>query len=233
MTQHHQAPHHDDEELEAALAPGTQPPVGQYRFEIATERWWWSDEVYRIHGFAPGEVVPTTQLLLSHKHPEDVVRVDSVFKEAQATGAPFSSVHRIIDAAGRTRTIALTGQGRRGADGEVAELVGYVIDVTDAQRETAQRQATAAIRASAEHRAAIEQAKGILMVTFGIEPEEAFVRLREASNLSNVAVRELAERLVSWFSRPGVVQAATSDQLEAFLADPTKPPAAEDAALPA
>lgn len=209
------------ESLEAALAPGSAAPVGRYLLELSSGRWTWSDEVFVMHGFRPGEIVPTTELMLSHKHPDDRARVDHVLRNAAATGRPFSSVHRVYDAHGRLRTLAVTGQSRRDpATGEVSELYGYFIDVTEASREEAQREATASIRASAENRAAIEQAKGVLMVTFGTDAEGAFERLRAASNRLNVPVRDLAAWLVHWFSGPGVTEFPTPGQVEDFLTAP-------------
>jgi PAS domain-containing protein len=219
-----------DEALEAALAAGTRPPVGRYRLDLTSGRWAWSDEVFLMHGFQPGEVVPTTELMLSHKHPEDRARVDGVLRTAAETGEPFSSVHRIYDAHGAIRTLAVTGQGRRDPEtGEVTELVGYFIDVTEANREAAQRQATESIRASAERRAAIEQAKGVLMVAFAVDGEEAFDRLRTASNQLNVPVRELAVWLIRWFSRPGLTTFPTAAEITEFLGAPVPvTPASED-----
>jgi len=43
--------------------------IGTFRFWFVGERWEWSDEVARMHGYEPGDVEPTTQLLLSHKRP--------------------------------------------------------------------------------------------------------------------------------------------------------------------
>jgi len=217
-----------DKAVEAALASGEQPPVGRYRLDLETGRWAWSDEVYVMHGFQPGQVVPTTELMLAHKHPEDRARVDGVLREAASTGEPFSSVHRIFDAQGNVRTLAVTGQGRRDPEsGKVTELIGYFIDVTESQREAARREATKSIRASAERRAAIEQAKGVLMVAYSVDADEAFDQLRSASNQLNVAVRDLAIWLVNWFSRPGVTQFPTQDEIKEFLAAPV-PPEAED-----
>lgn len=204
--------------VEAALAPGHRVPVGRYRLDLATGRWAWSDEVYAMHGFSPGEVVPTTELVLAHKHPDDRERVDHVLRIAAATGQPFSSVHRIIDAQGRTRTLAVTGQTKRDASGTIIELAGYFIDVTAPSHEQAQREASASIRASAESRASIEQAKGVLMVSFGEADDEAFARLREASNQLNVPVRDLAAGLVEWFADPEMTQFPTPEQVAAFLA---------------
>jgi hypothetical protein len=213
-----------ESDIEKALASGARPPVGRYRLDLATGEWAWSDEVYRMHGFEPGDIVPTTPLMLSHKHPDDRGRVDGVLRRAAETGQTFSSVHRIVDAAGKTRTLAVTGQGRRDpVTGQVTELFGYFIDVTEVQREAAAREASASIQASSERRSVIEQAKGVLMVVHGIEEDEAFGRLREASNQSNVPVRDIAYSLVHLFSGPDVTEFPTSEAIDKFLADPIPP----------
>jgi PAS domain S-box-containing protein len=213
-----------DETLEQVLAGGDRPPVGRYRLELATGQWAWSDEVYVMHGFEPGQIVPTTPLMLSHKHPDDRARVDGLLRRAAETGQPFSSVHRIRDAQGKTRTLAVTGQGRRDpATGRVTELFGYFIDVTESHREAAARDATASIQASAERRAVIEQAKGVLMVVYGIDEEAAFDLLRQASNLANIAVRDIAYSLVHLFSGPGVTVFPTREAIDGFLEKPVLP----------
>lgn len=213
-----------EDEIEEVLAGGSRSPVGRYRLDLATGEWAWSDEVYVMHGFDPGQIVPTTPLMLAHKHPDDRARVDGVLRRAAETGQPFSSVHRIVDAGGRTRTLAVTGQGRRDpGTGRVTELFGYFIDVTDSHREAAARDATASIQASAARRAVIEQAKGVLMVVYGIDEESAFERLREASNQANIAVRDIAHTLVTLFSGPEVTVFPTREAIDEFLADPVPP----------
>jgi len=184
-------------EIERALTLGLNHVVGRYRYNLATQAWWWSDETFQIHGFQPGDVVPTTTLVLAHKHPEDRARVSRMFQGAAVTGEPFSSVHRIMDARGRERTLTVVGQGRRDVDTrKVYELVGYFVDVTAAVETRAGKAASASIRASAVTRAPIEQAKGIVAFALGIDVEEAFERLRATSNHTNVAVREVAGRIV-------------------------------------
>ena len=37
-------------------------PYGPFTYTVATGAWWWSDDLYRIHGFEPGDVVPTPAL---------------------------------------------------------------------------------------------------------------------------------------------------------------------------
>ncbi|WP_079571293.1 PAS and ANTAR domain-containing protein [Krasilnikoviella flava] len=183
-------------DIEGTLALGTSHPVGRYRHDLATGTWWWSDETYRIHGFEPGDVVPTTELILAHKHPDDRDRVSQVLRRACATGEPFSSVHRIMDAHGEERTLAVVGEGHTDAAGAVCELVGYFTDVTPAVTRIADVRATRSIRASAESRATIEQAKGVVMCAVRTDIEGAFEWLKEASNHSNVPLREISSRIV-------------------------------------
>jgi hypothetical protein len=55
-----------DSPVEQALTGGRLQAVGWYRFYFADQRWEWSPEVEQIHGYQPGTVTPTTQLVLSH-----------------------------------------------------------------------------------------------------------------------------------------------------------------------
>ncbi|MFE5707842.1 PAS domain-containing protein, partial [Rhodococcus koreensis] len=84
----------DSDELLGSTAP---PQGGSFRFYLDGQRWEWSDPVARMHGYQPGEVTPTTELLLSHKHPDDQAQVAALFDKMIHAGEPFSSKHRIID----------------------------------------------------------------------------------------------------------------------------------------
>lgn len=194
----------DDHAIEQVLARGAGQRIGQYRLDLTTGTWWWSSETYRVHGFEPGEVVPTTELVLAHKHPEDRERVRATLERARTTGEPFSSVHRIMDARGVERYLVIVGQGRRdrGTD-KVVELLGYFVDITDTVAARAQERARRDIAAAAEGRGPIEQAKGILVATHGLSQEEAFLRLRQVSNDKNVRIRDLAHLLVDEAARSG------------------------------
>ena len=93
-----------DDTIEQALAGGSPQRVGWFRFYFADERWEWSEQVQRLHGYEPGTVVPTTELVLSHKHPDDYVQVAATLDEIRRTHRTFSTRHRIIDIhAGRAR----------------------------------------------------------------------------------------------------------------------------------
>lgn len=212
-------------DLLAALGPGDPQPVGRFRVDVATDTWWWSDEVYVMHGFSPGEVVPTTALVLSHKHPDDRERVARELAQAARTGEPFGSMHRIVDASGVTRTLAVAAQATHpGGALPWAQVVGYFVDLTAAHAEAARREATASIQASDASRSVIDVAKGVLMAALRIDADEAFAVLRRRSNVANVPVRELSRRLVDGLAADGdepgpLVDEDVRRRVDAILAD--------------
>lgn len=95
---------------DSVLGLGEPQRVGRFRFYLDGERKDRSDTVARMHGYEPGEVEPNTELLLRHKHPDDRERVAAILDRVPA-GEPFSSRHRIIDTAGRTREPSLWATG--------------------------------------------------------------------------------------------------------------------------
>ena len=170
-------------------------PYGPFRYTVATGSWWWSDDLYRILGFEPGDVVPTTDLLVAHKHPDDAAVATAIILNAFASGEPFALWHRIIDARRRTRFVVSVGEGVH--EGEtLVEVRGYMVDVTGSKRSQTARDVDEAVRRSAESRGTIEQAKGVIMATLGVGPDEAFAMLKRSSQNVNVKLRDLAQMLL-------------------------------------
>lgn len=179
-----------------ALGGGAPQRVGAFVYAVADRRWAWSDDVYRILGFAPGEVVPSTDLLLAHQHPGNNEAGTAAVRAALRTGTPFSVRRRLVDARGGTRTVVLVGRGRL-RDGAVTEVHGYVVDVTEALADDVREQADAAIEAARAHRGALEQAKGAVMLALGVDADTAFDLLAAKSQAANVKVHRIAEDLMA------------------------------------
>jgi hypothetical protein len=184
--------------------PADGPParVGWFRFHFDDDRWEWSPEVQTMHGYVPGSVQPTTQLVLSHKHPDDYGPIADTLDEIRRTRRAFSSRHRIRDVQGREHHVVVVGDQLFGDDGSVVGTHGFYVDVTPSEQER-QREMTAAITEIAENRAAIEQAKGMLMMAYGIDAHTAFELLRWRSQQTNVKLRMLAEQLAADFTALG------------------------------
>ncbi|MCA2241555.1 PAS and ANTAR domain-containing protein [Mycobacterium sp. WUMAC-067] len=177
--------------IDSVLGLGDPQRVGRFRFYLDGHRWEWSDAVARMHGYKPGEVQPTTELLLQHKHPEDRERVAAVLERVMK-GKPFSSRHRIIDTAGRTHCVVVAGDRMVDDAGAPAGTSGFYVDVTDSLH----TDITNVLSAVADARARIEQAKGVLMIAYGISAERAFDILVWRSQESNLKVRDVAARFL-------------------------------------
>jgi hypothetical protein len=170
--------------------------VGAFRFYFDDQRWEWSDQVQRMHGYRPGAVTPTTELMLSHKHPEDRAQIAQTLDSIRRTGQPLSSRHRIIDTSGKVRSVIVVGDQLHDERGRVVGTQGFYIDTTPDEREQ-HDQLTAQLAIIAENRAGIEQAKGVLMAAYGIEANRAFEILKWRSQQTNIKMRELASRFMA------------------------------------
>ena len=115
--------------LDGALLGGPPQRVGTFEYRYDTDTWTWSDTVAKMHGYEPGEVRPTTELVLSHKHPEDLARVKALLKQSSA---PFSSRHRIRTTTGETRKIVVVGDAVTDPSGRTVATQGFYVDVTEA-----------------------------------------------------------------------------------------------------
>jgi hypothetical protein len=169
--------------------------TGRFHYAHASETWTWSEQVYDIYGFAPGDVVPTTELILSHQHPDDRAEVERLLQRALTTGRPFSSWHRLVDAVGSTRQVVAVGAGDLDDDGALVGVSGFLVDVTEPFRRTAAREVDEALELMSQSRPVIEQAKGALMMTYGLDEDDAFLLLRRYSQQVNVKVRDVARNV--------------------------------------
>ena len=190
----------DGGEAVQLLAGGTPlGRLGRFRYYFDDERWEWSDEVANMHGYLPGSVSPTTELVLSHKHPDDYQHIAHTLDRIRQTRQPFSSRHRICDVQGRVHHVVVVADLLNDESGNVVGTHGFYIDVTPDER-ARQDQLTVELTKIAESRSAIDQAKGMLMAIYGVDTETAFETLKWRSQETNVKLRRLAQQVVIDFA---------------------------------
>ena len=186
-------------EVVSALHPGAdflpRPAlVGRYTYRPKTDEWWWSDNTFRIHGFDPGEVVPTTELALRHVHPDDADRAWQSRQAVVEEQEPFSFLHRLVTATRAVRVVLAAGH-LVDDDGEPV-VSGHLIDITDVRQDAVNGELDSAVSDFVGHRAVIEQAKGVLMQLYSVDADTAWALLRAFSADTNRKVRDIAELLV-------------------------------------
>jgi hypothetical protein len=167
-----------------------------FEYQVEGGRWSWSGGLHALHGVSDSQV-PTTELIMSRMVEEDRPEVLARFRHHLEHEGPYSCVYRLRGPEGQIRRVMFVGQSE-GVAGTVKRLTGIVVDVTDPMMEHARE----AVSASAAHRSSIEQAKGALMLRFGIDAEVAFGLLRRYSNEHNIRLATLAERMVAGFTAP-------------------------------
>ena len=170
-----------------------------------------------MHGYEPGDVVPTTELLLSHKHPDDRAHVQELLDYALQSEGSFSSRHRFIDNAGAVHDAIVVADRMLDESGAVLGTEGYYIDLTNTFDETRQEVLDEALPDLFESRAAIEQAKGVLMHVYRVSADQAFRVLQWRSQETNVKLRALAKQLLDEMATLPAPAASVQGQFDHLL----------------
>jgi hypothetical protein len=205
----------DSADVEQALAGGVPQRVGWFRFYFDDQRWEWSEQVQRMHGYEPGSVTPTTELVLSHKHPDDRGQVAATIHDIQNSRRPFSTRHRIVDTGGNVHQVIVSGDRLYNDQGAVIGTHGFYVDISRLHDPDQEERVSAKLAEIAENRAAIEQVKGMLMLIYGIDGDGAFDLLKWLSQEANVKLRLLAEQIAEDFrsSGPALIPQSEFDHL--------------------
>ncbi len=111
------------------------------------------------------------------------------------THRTFSTRHRIIDTGGEVHDVLVLGDQLNDEAGRQIGTHGFYVDVTPTDTMT-NAMVSAALTEITEKRAAIEQAKGMLMLIYRVDADAAFELLRWRSQEGNVKLRALAEQLL-------------------------------------
>lgn len=200
--------------LDQAVLGGSPLRVGRFEYRYDTDQWLWSDTVARMHGYQPGQVTPTTDIVLSHKHPEDLAQVRALLAQ---TAAPFSSRHRIITTSGDIRNVVVVGDAVTDQDGQTVATQGFYIDITDSFDTEVRESVTEELEMIVAHREVIDIAKGMLMAIYRISPDAAFGLLRWRSQELNTKLFTIAERLVAELPEILAIAPATTTPIDHYL----------------
>ncbi|HEY3381807.1 MAG TPA: PAS domain S-box protein [Vicinamibacterales bacterium] len=110
--------------------------VGSWELDLSTNRLIWSDEVYRIFGFAPRSVEVTYEMFLEAVHPEDRAGVDAAYAGSlRDRRDEYEVEHRVVRrATGEVRHVLERCRHLRDASGRAVRSVGMVHDITENRR---------------------------------------------------------------------------------------------------
>jgi len=120
---------------EASLrAAGRLARLGSWERDLRTDRYFFSDEMYRIFGLEPQDSDTISDRFWSILHRDDRDAAYAIFKAVVETGAPQEATHRIILPSGEPRVVRALTQLTRHADGRPATVRGTVQDITEQEQ---------------------------------------------------------------------------------------------------
>jgi two-component system, cell cycle sensor histidine kinase and response regulator CckA len=203
LTQRHEAEERLRESEKFLNAAERLAHVGNWRWDIESNRIFWSEGMFQIFGQHP-DFKPSYDEFVKAVGPQDRERVAAELSDALANKTGFSSEAEITRPDGELRTVSFVAELRLDQQGAPVEMFGFTQDVTDlrlAQKEDIARQKLESLGTLAGGIAhdfnnllggvlagaalALEEYRS------GLSPEEELKRIREAAVLGSEIVRQM------------------------------------------
>src|ERR1700733_8766916 len=133
---------------------------GTFGWKVHSGELVWSDETYRILGFAR-QTNPTLDLVFDRVHPEDRDRLEQLRDRAARNGMDLDVEHRIYLPDGGTRFVHVLAHDGRDNSGDL-KYDGVVTDVTE--HKPAEEQSERLSRSLQESKARLEEAQRVAQI---------------------------------------------------------------------
>jgi PAS domain S-box-containing protein len=154
LREREQVLHDTEERLHLAMESGK---VGTWEWEVGTDKVQWSQGIYPLLGYRPGEVTPAREAFRQRIHPQDRARQDQALKRSLEHCEDYLCEFRVVWPDGSVHWVEVRGQYAytEEAGGTVLRMRGIVADIDRRKR------AEEALRQSEErHRRLLENLKG-------------------------------------------------------------------------
>lgn len=102
---------------------------GHFYVDLRDDRLFWSDELFKMHGFDPGGEQPDLQTAISYYHPQERQHVKEMLEHVKRTFEPMNFNSRILHKDGSIRYLRNFCKIKK--DDLGAFLFGVCMDVTD------------------------------------------------------------------------------------------------------
>ncbi len=108
--------------------------MGSWVFDPIDNKLHWSDQLFRIFGYEPGEIVPTLESHFACMHPDDVERMKEASRRGIETGVSEQHDFRVVWRDGQVRHVTINSALIFDDSGTLRRAVGAVLDRTDRDR---------------------------------------------------------------------------------------------------
>ena len=105
--------------------------LGVWDWNIATGEIHWSDEHFRMEGYAVGEVTPSYEAWASRIHPDDRAATEAALRAAQETHSEYVREFRVVHPDGSVHWLYARGRFFYDNQARPIRMVGAMIDTTE------------------------------------------------------------------------------------------------------
>ena len=104
--------------------------LGSFYNDFRTNAITWSDELYRLYGYEPGEI-GINEINVGNIHPDDLPAIYASVKNAREKGIPVDIEYRRTDKSGKVRHVYSKAEIIRDTSENIIGLFGVNMDLTD------------------------------------------------------------------------------------------------------
>lgn len=105
--------------------------LGSWEWDVPLNLVSWSDEMYRIYGYAPGEIEMNFETYMNHIYVEDRDLVTKAVNLCYTEGIPYTFEARIYTKEGEVKWLHAKGQVTSRMNGAIQKLGGTAMDITE------------------------------------------------------------------------------------------------------
>ncbi|MHC5114943.1 MAG: GAF domain-containing protein [Planctomycetota bacterium] len=131
--------------------------IGSFEWDLLEDQCVWSDELYRIFGFAPGGFTPGFEPMLERVLPCDRDELRSAVEAAIAGGDRLDIDYRVERPDGALCIVTCQGKVERDERGKALRLIGTAQDVTERQRARLLQEGRSGVLERLAHAAPLEE----------------------------------------------------------------------------
>ncbi len=207
--------------------------VGYWERDLATNRYTWSDEAYRIFGLRPQERILTFDDVQELLHPGDREMRAAAVAEALRGGRRYDVEYRVVRPDGDVRFVRSEGDVVRDEAGRLLRVFGTMQDITERKRGEHRRMAQHTVTQILAEAATLEEATANILraaceslvwdlgALWRTDREEGVLRCVEVWHTESVEVPEFEAAIRESTFRPGIGLPGRvwSSREPAFIAD--------------
>ncbi|MDM8520470.1 PAS domain S-box protein [Anaerolineales bacterium HSG6] len=105
--------------------------MGSFEHDWITNETFWSDQLYRLLGYEPGEIESDLTQFKQLIHPDDIDVFETAYNEAIENQTTYNLEYRIVQKNGMIRHLYAETLFERGASDKIKKSYGTLIDITE------------------------------------------------------------------------------------------------------